>query len=208
MRTLTQDSKMNAKPLNKIAQKEFIKSISIEHKGQEAVVESAYWSALHKYFIAPNPQYARSIFKPLNTDGLLMVNDLLVSLSLLMEFKDDIELDKRVYQERILAQVVYYLKYIKTHISNGNTLQIEMPNVVLAADKNQVFVINARILYKHLKLDIDWDRPARLAYDKSSPSELFEALHNDNDINPYIFDLRAKDFSINDVFDLVNTLAI
>lgn len=207
MRTLTQDSKMNAKPLNKIAQKEFIKSISIEHKGQEAVVESAYWSALHKYFIAPNPQYARSIFKPLNTDGLLMVNDLLVSLSLLMEFKDDIELDKRVYQERILAQVVYYLKYIKTHISNGNTLQIEMPNVVLAADKNQVFVINARILYKHLKLDIDWDRPARLAYDKSSPSELFEALHNDNDINPYIFDLRAKDFSINDVFDLVNTLA-
>lgn len=206
-RRRTQDNKINAKPLTKIAQQEFIKSISIEHKGQEAVVESAYWSALHKYFIAPNPQYSRPIFKPLNTDGLLMVNDLLISLSLLMEFKDDIELEKRVYQERILAQVVYYLKYIETHISKGNELQIEIPNVVLAADKNQVFVINARILYKYLKLNIDWKRPARLAYDTFSPPELFEALHNDNDINPYIFDLRAKDFSINDVFDLVNTLA-
>ncbi|MBS1006402.1 hypothetical protein JK163_08870 [Levilactobacillus brevis] len=200
-------AKINAKKLTKKEQREFLKELSAGDKGQEAVVESAYHGALNRYFVMSNPNYAKPITKPLHTDGVLMVGDILISLSLITEFKDDVPLKKKTFQERILAQVIFYLAHIKKEIEEGNELKLILPNVVLAADKNQVFVVNARILYKYLDLKIDWSRPAREAYDDSTPEELFDALHNDNDINPFIYDTRVKGFDINEVFDLVNTLA-
>lgn len=203
----SQASKVNSKKLTKKEQREFLRALSAGENGQEAVVESAYHGALNKYFVMNNPDYAKPITKPLYTDGILMVGDLLVSLSLITEFKDDVPLEKKTFQERILAQVIFYLAHIKKHIADGNKLNLLLPNVVLAADKNQVFVVNARILYKYLDLNIDWSIPAREAYDSSEPDELFEALRKDNDVNPFIYDTRVKGFDINEVFDLVNTLA-
>ncbi|WP_173004106.1 hypothetical protein, partial [Lactobacillus helveticus] len=104
--------------------------------------------------------------KILGTDGLMFVNNITVALRLIAEFKDDVKMDKRIEQERILGQVIFYLKHIQQHIAAGNKLHLELPNVVLAADVDQAFVINARVLYPYLKLDIDWDKyTARGFYD-------------------------------------------
>ena len=200
---------INWKEYPKTRQKQFINTLKSQNsmKGQEAIVQSAWYDVLNYSFAEPNKGYATHIEKILGTDGLLFVRDISVDLSLITEFKDDVPLDKKIYQERILAQVIFYLKNIQKHIKEGNKLQVEMPNVVLAADANQVFVINARILYPYLDLDIDWNKAPRYAYDNMEPQLMFDKLSNDNNINPYIYDIRSKDFNLNDVLELVVDLA-
>lgn len=200
---------INWKEYPKTRQKQFINTLKSQKsmKGQEAIVQSAWYDVLNYSFAEPNKGYATHIEKILGTDGLLFVSDISVDLSLITEFKDDVPLDKKIYQERILAQVIFYLKNIQKHIKEGNKLQVEMPNVVLAADANQVFVINARILYPYLDLNIDWNKAPRYAYDNMEPQLMFDKLSNDNNINPYIYDIRSKDFNLNDVLELVVDLA-
>lgn len=153
-------------------------------------------------------RYATHMEKLLDTDGLMFVHDITVALNLIAEFKDDVKMDKRLEQERILGQVIFYLKHIKQHIAAGNELHLELPNVVLAADANQAFVINARALYPYLELNIDWDKyTARGFYDTLKPTEIFEKLSTDQNINPYVYDLRSKDFDINDIIGLAADLA-
>ena len=207
----TNQSVVNWRPYPKTRQKEFLNALKIKSsiKGvrQENIVEGQWFNVLNYCFAEPNKQYSTQMAKLLETDGMMFVRDITVALSLLTEFKDDIDLDKRSKQERILAQVIYYLKKIEQHIKNGNKLNLIMPNVVLAADANQVFVINARILYPYLRLNIDWSRNPRAAYDTGEPIELFNKLDQDRNINPYVYDLRSKDFNLNDVLGLVADLA-
>lgn len=201
-------------------QKEFLsalKEISLINsknniKQEESV--QAQWYAVLNYCFADfkeNAPYSTHIDKLLQTDGLLFVRNIAVSLNLITEFKADVHLDHRTEQERILGQVIYYLKRIEKHIAEGNKLHLEMPNVVLAADSNQVFVINARVLSPYLKLDLgnSWnDLSPRKVYDTIQPSILFEKLHADRNINPYVYDINAKDFDLNDVIGLVADLAV
>lgn len=189
-------------------QKEFIDKLTRNSmKGQEAIVEAAWYEVLNYCFVEPNKPYSSEITKPLQTDGMLFVEDISVNLNLITEFKDDVQLDKRRYQKRILAQVIFYLKKIKQHIKDGNKLNLFMPNVILAADADQVFVINARILYPYLNLNIDWDKNPRNAYDFEEPQILFDELDKDNNINPYVYDIKSRDFDLNDVMGLVADLA-
>ncbi len=153
-------------------------------------------------------RYATHMEKLLDTDGLMFVNNITVALNLLAEFKDDVKMDKRLEQERILGQVIIYLKHIQQHIKAGNKLHLEMPNVVLAADVNQAFVINARVLYPYLDLDIDWDKyTPRGFYDNLEPVEILHKLDTDQNINPYVYDTKSKDFDINDIIGLAADLA-
>ena len=200
---------VNWKKYPKTRQKEFIDKLTRKKsmKGQEAIVEAAWYEVLNYCFVEPNKQYSSQISKPLQTDGMLFIEDISVDLNLITEFKDDIPLDKKRFQKRILAQVIFYLKKIEKHIRDGNKLHLDMPNVVLAADANQVFVINARILYSYLDLNIDWDANPRKAYDTEEPQLLFDKLEEDNNINPYVYDIRSKDFDLNDVMGLVADLA-
>lgn len=85
-------------------------------------------------------QYATHVEKLLDTDGLMFVHGITVALNLIAEFKDDVKMDKRLEQEKILGQVIIYLKHIQQHIAKGNKLNIEMPNVVLAADVDQALL--------------------------------------------------------------------
>lgn len=177
-------------------------------KGQEAVVEASWFSLLNDTFYSVNKGYATPMSKVLGTDGLLIVRDITVALSLITEFKDDVALEKRNYQERILAQVLFYMKHISMHIENGNDKGLELPNVVLAADANQIFVINARVLYPYLDMpDIDWSMNARKAYDEQIPQVVFDKLRIDANINPYVYDIRSRDFNLNDIMGLVSDLA-
>lgn len=202
---------VNWKRLPKTRQKEFLSALkakeSIKGVKQEDIVQSAWYSVLNYCFAEPNKNYATHIAKLLETDGLMFVKDITVALSLITEFKDDINMDKHSQQERVLAQVIYYLKRIQEHINNGNKLNLTIPNVVLAADVNQAFVVNARVLYPYLDMDIDWSRNPRAAYDTRGPRELFDRLDNDNNINPYVYDTRVKGFDLNDVLGLVADLA-
>lgn len=153
-------------------------------------------------------QYATHMEKLLDTDGLMFVNNITVALNLIAEFKDDVKMDVRLEQEKILGQVILYLKHIQQHIENGNKLHLEMPNVVLAADVDQAFVVNARVLYPYLDLDIDWDKyTPRGFYDNLEPREILEKLTNDQNINPYIYDINSKDFDVNDIIGLAADLA-
>lgn len=206
-----EDSAVNWRPYPKVRQKEFLNTLMDKTKvkgvKQENIVEGQWYNVLNYCFAEPNKQYSTRMAKLLETDGMMFVRDITVALSLLTEFKDDIDMSKRSKQERVLAQVIYYLKNIEQHIKTGNRLKLVMPNVVLAADANQVFVINARILYPYLNLKIDWTRNPRAAYDTGEPIELFNKLERDSNINPYIYDLRSKDFDLNDVLGLVADLA-
>lgn len=153
-------------------------------------------------------QYATHVEKLLDTDGLMFVHGITVALNLIAEFKDDVKMDKRLEQEKILGQVIIYLKHIQQHIAKGNKLNIEMPNVVLAADVDQAFVINARVLYPYLDLDIDWDKYSpRGFYDTLEPVEILHKLDDDQNINPYVYDINSKDFDINDIIGLAADLA-
>lgn len=202
---------VNWRRLPKTRQREFLSALkakeSVKGVKQEDIVQSAWYSVLNYCFAEPNKDYATHIAKLLETDGLMFVKDITVALSLITEFKDDIKMDKHSQQERVLAQVIYYLKRIKDHINNGNKLKLTLPNVVLAADVNQVFVVNARVLYPYLSMKIDWSQNPRAAYDTGEPKELFDKLDNDNNINPYVYDIRVKDFDLNDVLGLVADLA-
>lgn len=158
--------------------------------------------------IPENGRYATHMEKLLDTDGLMFVNNITVALNLIAEFKDNVKMDKRLEQERILGQVIIYLKHIQQHIEAGNKLHLEMPNVVLAADVNQAFVINARVLYPYLDLNVDWDKyTARGFYDNLEPAAILHKLNNDQNINPYVYDINSKDFDINDVIGLAADLA-
>lgn len=202
---------VNWKALPKMRQKAFLSALKAKEriKGvrQEDVVQSEWYSVLNYCFAEPNPGYATHIAKLLETDGLMFVKDITVALSLITEFKDDIALDKHSQQERVLGQVIYYLHKIQEHIKAGNKLNLAMPNVVLSADANQVFVVNARILYPYLSMDVDWSRNPRAAYDTGEPEELFDRLDRDSNINPYVYDIRSKDFNLNDVVGLIADLA-
>lgn len=209
---------------------------SIKGVKQEAVVEAQWYQVLNYCFAdysknksksrsnslarstanfyaakdsdADNAQYATHMEKLLDTDGLMFVHGITVALNLIAEFKDDVKMDKRLEQERILGQVIIYLKHIQQHIHAGNELKLEMPNVVLAADVDQAFVINARVLYPYLDLDIDWDKyTARGFYDNLEPVEILNKLDNDQNINPYVYDTKSKDFDINDIIGLAADLA-
>lgn len=203
----------------KTRQKDFLSALkeiasisSVSNVKQEEAVQAQWYSVLNYCFadVKGNEGYSTHIDKLLQTDGLLFVRNIAVSLNLITEFKADVAMDHRNQQERILGQVIYYLKHIQWHIADGNKLNLEMPNVVLAADANQVFVINARVLWSYLDMNLgnQWkELSPRQVYDNLKPVELFDRLHNDKNINPYVYDITAKDFDLNDVIGLVADLA-
>ncbi|GFZ27427.1 hypothetical protein [Lactobacillus corticis] len=219
MKNVDQDSKtlIGWRKYPKTRQKDFLSALrnikKIKGTKQEDNVQ-AQWYAVLNYCFADykeNKDYATHIEKLLQTDGLMFVRNITVSMNLITEFKSDVSMSKRLEQEKILAQVIYYLKRIEEHIAEGNTLHLEMPNVVLAADVDQVFVINARVLWDYLKLPLgaDWEKlNPRYVYDNLEPKILYERLEEDRNINPYVYDVEAKDFDVNDVIGLIADLAV
>lgn len=134
-----------------------------------------------------------------NTDGFYSAPDnLFFSLRLLLEAKFDFDLRNLNDRARIIAQCVYYMKRF---VSSGH----DLPNVILAGDRDQMFAVYAPPLKKYLDRDYDWSLSPSAA-PKGEPGLVAE-LEADTLLATYVWDINDSSFSINEVMMAVDTLA-
>jgi hypothetical protein len=155
----------------------------------ERDVEQKYKQILSSYF----PK--ATIGSPYYTDGLLENDD----LKLLMEFKYDFDLTKRLQLVDLLIQMLYYLKQFELH---GE----ELPSVLLGGDVNECFCLHSNDLLSYLNEDIDWSiAPSAAA---SNNPQLAKKLYDDQKIIPFIFNINNDHFNFQFVIDKINQLNI
>jgi hypothetical protein len=114
-------------------------------------------------------------------------------IRILCEFKKDSDFRKKIDRVQALCQVVVYIKKFTIDA-------IKLPNVVLIGDRNEWFVLHVNEIFNYLNLDIDWKIAPSDAYKNQV---LFNALMEDDKINPFVFDVTE----INQVVDKIKDLA-
>ena len=113
-------------------------------------------------------------------------------IRVLCEFKDDLDLQSKNGQIKVLAQAVYYIK--KFEISG-----IMLPTTVFVGDKNECFVIHTNDLFKYLSLDLDWNIAPSNAHKNIN---LVSEMLLDENINPHVFSIHKIDECLQKVKDL------
>lgn len=159
---------------------EALKNAKIERE-----VEDIYNSGLSFYFLNNNDVISHLY----NCDGLITKKlDNGKLLKLIIEYKFDEIMNNRVIMAKVLVQVLYYLKMFEI---NGEIL----PNVIMAADKNECFVIHANDIIKYLDYNCDWNIAPSSAPNKNP--QMIKDIAEDENINPFIFDMtKVDDFKI------------
>ena len=155
----------------------------------EREVEDA-WNGGISLFFADSP-----IEHPFSCDGF--ISDGLL-LRLIIEYKFDEKLSNAVARARVLVQVLFYLKRFE-----GEGLPL--PNVIMAADKNECFVIHANDILGYLDEDVSWSVAPSSAADEN-PSLVAKIANNDT-INPFIFTV-GPGFDLVQVVNRVKDLAM
>jgi hypothetical protein len=89
--------------------------------------------------------------------------------------------------------------YIKKFVLDGT----KIPNIVLVGDKNEWFVLHVNELFKYLDLDIDWSISPSSAH---TNKVLFDLLMNDNEINPFVFDVTQIDEIVSKIKNLAKNV--
>ena len=141
----------------------------------EKDVENAYRTLFSKLFT----KYG--LTSPFGCDGHLTDDN---GLDVLCEFKYDNDLKSKIEQVKILIQQLYYLKKFE---KSGTKL----PKVLFVGDINECFAIHTNPLTKYLNYSLDWSIAPSNAH-KQNP-ELIQEMVNDDQINPFVFDLN-RDF--------------
>jgi hypothetical protein len=113
-------------------------------------------------------------------------------IRVLCEFKDDLDLQSKNGQIKVLAQAVYYIK--KFEIS-GTML----PTTVFVGDKNECFVVHANDLFKYLSMDLDWNVAPSNAHKNLV---LVNEMLSDENINPHVFSINQIDDCLQKLKDL------
>jgi hypothetical protein len=113
-------------------------------------------------------------------------------IRVLCEFKDDLDLQSKNGQIKVLAQAVYYIK--KFEISG-----IMLPTTVFVGDKNECFVVHANDLFKYLSMDLDWNTAPSNAYKNL---DLVNEMLSDENINPHVFSINQIDDCLQKLKDL------
>ena len=113
-------------------------------------------------------------------------------IRVLCEFKDDLDLQSKNGQIKVLAQAVYYIK--KFEISG-----IMLPTTVFVGDKNECFVVHANDLFKYLSMELDWNTAPSNAYKNL---ELVNEMLSDENINPHVFSINQIDDCLQKLKDL------
>lgn len=98
-------------------------------------------------------------------------------LRLITEFKDELDLNVRVNQIKILCQTLYYIKKFEL---NGRIL----PNIIFVGDRHECFIVHTNDVFKYLGMDFDWSIAPSKAH---TNSDLFNLMIEDSSINPFIF---------------------
>lgn len=152
----------------------------------ESDVEEKYKRVISRYF--PDAK----ISSPYYTDGLLENG-----LKMLMEFKYNFDLTKRLQLVDLLIQLIYYLKDFENH---GD----ELPTIIFGGDFDECFCLHSNDLIPYLNEDIDWSIAPSIAPSKNPV--LAKKLYNDQNIKPYIFSINNNRFDFQFVVDQIKQL--
>src|SRR5690625_2746926 len=148
----------------------------------EKDVENIYRAALVREL---NRNYKEvEITSPHGVDGLVKFGATKKrKLHVLLEFKFDEKYKSKLVQANVLAQCLYYLK--KFHDAGDR-----VPHAIFVGDINECFVIESGVFRKYLfRQDIDWSIAPSHAYKNT---DLVKELVEDNDINPFVFDVDGS----------------
>ena len=152
----------------------------------EGDVSEKYKRVMMEYF--PTAK----IGSPHRTDGLLEGE-----FKMLMEFKYDIDLTKRLDLVGIIIQILYYLK--KFEVCGE-----DLPTILFGGDKDECFCLHSNHLLKYLNEDIDWELSPSSA--SLNNPQLSQKLYNDENINPFIFHINNDHFDFKYVVDKIKQL--
>ena len=152
----------------------------------EKGVEHAYWGAIKATFKEGLPSDADQ------TDGFIRIKYVESELFLLMEFKFNKHLKKRINAMEVLIQIIFYMHALRDSLAS-------VPNVIMVGDKNDVFVMNTKPLMKYLdRDDVNWEvSPSSAA--KTYFNTMVVDLYNDVDINYYPHAVHDTDFNFNSI---------
>ena len=155
---------------------------SIKQTNEERQVEDIFNEAIRKAFIKSKSDI---ITNPYKCDGFIVSDN----IKLLVEYKFDVNLKDSLNRAKVLIQVIFYLK--KFH-ENGDTL----PNVIMVADRNEVFVIHSNLLIKYLDEEVDWNISPSIAHNKYN--DITRKIALDDEINPFVYNIDNS-FNFNDI---------
>ncbi len=163
---------------------------SIKQTNEERQVEDIFNEAIRKAFIKSKSDI---ITNPYKCDGFIVSDN----IKLLVEYKFDVNLKDSLNRAKVLIQVIFYLK--KFH-ENGDTL----PNVIMVADRNEVFVIHSNLLIKYLDEEVDWNISPSIAHNKYN--DITRKIALDDEINPFVYNIDNS-FNFNDIEKKIRNLA-
>ena len=156
---------------------------------EEKQVEGIFNNALKKAFLKPN----EIITNPYKCDGLIIADN----IKLLVEYKFNVNLKDALERAKVLIQVVFYLKKFQ---ENGDT----PPNVIMIADRNEVFVLHYNSLVKYLDEEVDWAVSPSTAHHKYN--DITRKIALDNDINPFVYNIDNS-FNFDEIEKRIRNLA-
>lgn len=159
---------------------------SLKLAANEKDVENAFRTAMSAIF----PGKTRSPFK---VDGLLECDD----IRSLLEFKHDWDLKQKVQQCSVLIQALFYIKKFE---ATGKKL----PTTVFVGDVNECFCVKTDALVKYLSKPIDWTVAPSAAHSRNA--DVLQAMVDDQDILPFVFDVHGKSFDFGAVVENVRLL--
>lgn len=135
------------------------------------------------------------ITSPFGCDGVLVSKT--CSLRTLLEFKYDLLMKKKINQVNVLMQCLYYLKKFE---DAGEKL----PDTIFIGDINECFALHTNAVVKYLSRQLDWKIAPSEAHRKNS--EVCLEMLNDQDIEPFVYDVDAK-FSIKEALEKLKELS-
>lgn len=166
----------------------------------EKAVERAVIDMLETFFHS-HPEYQSvSTSYPFNTDGILEVSSGLFGqpLTILVETKRDKQFaTNRKDILEVCAQVISYMKHIKTHDPH------KYPNVIVIADNNEIFLVPTTLLDPYTENDYDW---LLSASEMRKDTTLIADLTDDKNIRPFVHNI-TENFNISDFCSHLITLA-
>ncbi|GHT40565.1 hypothetical protein AGMMS49965_09020 [Bacteroidia bacterium] len=179
--------------ITKSQQEKFVKELSRAQK--ESDVRIAYRN-LFKTFYGDE---VKIITEYHNTDILVeSVDRLFYNLKLLAEIKYEEQFTEQKQARAMVAvQIIYYLHRFR---EAGESL----PNILVAADKNEIFVLYGPKLYSYLDENFDWTISPSEAYQHNS--ELFNILIEDPNLDVFVHNLQSTNFDLNYIFTLIDEL--
>ncbi|MDR1793355.1 MAG: hypothetical protein LBR36_07955 [Bacteroidales bacterium] len=178
--------------ITKTQQQDFVNELSRAKK--ESDVRIVYRNLFKTFY----GNQVRIITEEFGTDILIESTDLFYKLKLLAEIKYESDFTAfKTERAKVVEQIIYYLYHFR---KKGEIL----PNILVAADRNELFVIYGPKLYAYLDNDYDWTIKPSESYKYNL--ELFNELLKDPNLDVFVYNLRSLNFDFNYIFTLIDEL--